>query len=59
MSEINLPPLRDVIATHGLDARKALGQHFLLDPTDRQNFASQGDLSGHGDLCLDWDSGQG
>ena len=31
MSEINLPPLRDVIATHGLDARKALGQHFLLD----------------------------
>ncbi len=29
MSE--LPPLRDVIATHGLAARKSLGQHFLLD----------------------------
>ena len=26
-----LPPLREVIATHGLDARKALGQNFLLD----------------------------
>lgn len=25
-------PLRDTIARHGLDARKALGQHFLLDP---------------------------
>ncbi|WP_072573270.1 16S rRNA (adenine(1518)-N(6)/adenine(1519)-N(6))-dimethyltransferase RsmA [Granulibacter bethesdensis] len=27
-----LPPLREVIARHGLEARKALGQHFLLDP---------------------------
>ncbi|MFQ5774516.1 MAG: 16S rRNA (adenine(1518)-N(6)/adenine(1519)-N(6))-dimethyltransferase RsmA [Kiloniellaceae bacterium] len=26
-----LPPLREVIARHGLRARKALGQHFLLD----------------------------
>lgn len=26
-----LPPLRDVIATHDLGARKSLGQHFLLD----------------------------
>ena len=26
-----LPPLRDVIARHQLGARKALGQHFLLD----------------------------
>ncbi len=26
-----LPPLRDVIATHGLRASKALGQNFLLD----------------------------
>ena len=26
-----LPPLRDVIAAHGLDARKSLGQNFLLD----------------------------
>ncbi|MDC0737309.1 16S rRNA (adenine(1518)-N(6)/adenine(1519)-N(6))-dimethyltransferase RsmA [Cognatishimia sp. SS12] len=27
----SLPPLRDVIATHDLSARKALGQNFLLD----------------------------
>ncbi|MGB0630208.1 MAG: 16S rRNA (adenine(1518)-N(6)/adenine(1519)-N(6))-dimethyltransferase RsmA [Alphaproteobacteria bacterium] len=26
-----LPPLRDVIAAHGLSARKSLGQNFLLD----------------------------
>ena len=26
-----LPPLRDVIARHGLSASKALGQNFLLD----------------------------
>lgn len=26
-----LPPLREVIARFGLDARKSLGQHFLLD----------------------------
>jgi len=26
-----LPPLRDVIAQHGLKARKSLGQNFLLD----------------------------
>jgi 16S rRNA (adenine1518-N6/adenine1519-N6)-dimethyltransferase len=27
----DLPPLREVIAAHGLSARKALGQNFLLD----------------------------
>lgn len=27
----DLPPLRDVIARHGLNARRSLGQHFLLD----------------------------
>lgn len=26
-----LPPLREIIARHGLSARRALGQHFLLD----------------------------
>ncbi len=26
-----LPPLREVIARHGLSARRSLGQHFLLD----------------------------
>lgn len=31
MSLVALPPLRDVIETHGLAARKSLGQNFLLD----------------------------
>ncbi|MGN6358093.1 MAG: 16S rRNA (adenine(1518)-N(6)/adenine(1519)-N(6))-dimethyltransferase, partial [Novosphingobium sp.] len=31
MSSIQLPPLREVIARHGLQASKALGQNFLLD----------------------------
>ena len=31
MSEDLLPPLREVIARHGLAARKALGQNFLFD----------------------------
>ncbi len=32
MTAASLPSLRETIARHGLDARKALGQHFLLDP---------------------------
>jgi len=42
-----LPPLREVIARHGLAARHALGQHFLLDGnlTDRI-VRESGDLSG-------------
>jgi 16S rRNA (adenine1518-N6/adenine1519-N6)-dimethyltransferase len=28
---MTLPPLREVIARHGLSATKALGQNFLLD----------------------------
>ncbi|MEO0363833.1 MAG: 16S rRNA (adenine(1518)-N(6)/adenine(1519)-N(6))-dimethyltransferase RsmA [Pseudomonadota bacterium] len=31
MSEDGLPPLREVIARHGLAAKKSLGQNFLLD----------------------------
>lgn len=31
MSDADLPPLREVIARHGLLARRSLGQHFLLD----------------------------
>ncbi len=31
MAPPELPPLREVIARHGLGARKSLGQHFLLD----------------------------
>ncbi len=43
----DLPPLRDVIASHGLTARKALGQNFLLDLNLTAKIArSAGDLSG-------------
>ena len=31
MGEDGLPPLRDVIAAHGLAAKKSLGQNFLFD----------------------------
>ena len=47
MSRIDdLPPLRGVIATHGLSARKSLGQNFLLDLNLTAKIARQaGDLS--------------
>ncbi|MEM1342681.1 MAG: rRNA adenine dimethyltransferase family protein, partial [Pseudomonadota bacterium] len=42
----DLPPLRDVIAAHGLSARKALGQNFLLDLNLTAKIArAAGDLS--------------
>ena len=42
-----LPPLRDVIATHGLSARKSLGQNFLLDLNLTARIArAAGDLTG-------------
>lgn len=41
-----LPPLREVIARHGLAARKALGQNFLLDLNLTAKIArAAGDLS--------------
>ncbi len=41
------PPLRDVITRYGLDARKSLGQHFLLDENLCAKIARQaGDLTG-------------
>lgn len=48
MSQIDtLPPLRDVIATHDLSARKSLGQNFLLDLNLTAKIARQaGDLTG-------------
>jgi 16S rRNA (adenine1518-N6/adenine1519-N6)-dimethyltransferase len=42
-----LPPLRDVIQRHGLDARKALGQNFLFDLNLTQKIARMaGSLEG-------------
>ena len=44
----NLPPLREVIAAHGLRAEKELGQNFLLDLNLTSRVArTAGDLTGH------------
>ncbi|MBZ9741222.1 MULTISPECIES: 16S rRNA (adenine(1518)-N(6)/adenine(1519)-N(6))-dimethyltransferase RsmA [unclassified Mesorhizobium] len=46
MSFDGLPPLRDVIERHGLQAKKALGQNFLLDLNLTGKIArSAGDLT--------------
>ncbi len=43
----DLPPLREVIAAHGLSARRSLGQNFLMDLNLTARIARQaGDLSG-------------
>ena len=47
MTKPELPSLSDTIARHGLNARKALGQHFLLDPAICARIAAlAGDLTG-------------
>jgi 16S rRNA (adenine1518-N6/adenine1519-N6)-dimethyltransferase len=44
---VNLPPLREVIARHGLAASKALGQNFLFDEQLLDRIAAiPGDLNG-------------
>ena len=44
---VTLPPLREVIAAHGLSASKALGQNFLLDEQLLARIAAiPGDLAG-------------
>ena len=47
MSDDGLPPLRDVIATHGLAAKKSLGQNFLFDLNLTRRIArAAGELNG-------------
>ena len=47
MTKPELPSLSDTIARHRLNARKALGQHFLLDPAICARIAAlAGDLAG-------------
>lgn len=48
MTTGDLPPLREVIARHGLSASKALGQNFLFDEQLLDRIAAiPGDLSGN------------
>lgn len=54
----NLPPLRDVIARYDLGAKKALGQHFLLDLNITRKIARLAEISGT-DLVLEIGPGPG
>ncbi len=46
MNGDNLPPLREVIASHGLAAKKSLGQNFLLDLNLTRKIARAAEISG-------------
>lgn len=54
----DLPPLREIIAQHGLGARKSLGQHFLLDLNITRKIARAADIAS-GDLALEIGPGPG
>jgi 16S rRNA (adenine1518-N6/adenine1519-N6)-dimethyltransferase len=41
-----LPPLREVIATHGLSAKKTLGQNFILDLNLTRRIAREAGVAG-------------
>ena len=59
MSQIDdLPPLRDVIARHGLAAKKALGQNFLLDLNVTARIARAAEIA-PGDLVYEVGPGPG
>lgn len=55
---IGLPPLREVIARHELAAKKALGQHFLLDLNITRKIARAAEIT-PGDLVLEIGPGPG
>jgi len=54
----SLPPLRDVIANHDLGAKKALGQHFLLDLNITRKIARIAEMSAS-DIALEIGPGPG
>jgi 16S rRNA (adenine1518-N6/adenine1519-N6)-dimethyltransferase len=53
-----LPPLREALAEHGLMARKAFGQHFLLDLNITRKIARLADLAA-GDRVIEVGPGPG
>ncbi len=56
--DIVLPPLRDVIDRHGLNAKKSLGQNFLLDQNITRKIVNRaGDIDGH--IAIEIGSGPG
>lgn len=54
----DLPPLREVLADHGLMARKSFGQHFLLDLNITRKIARLADLR-PGDAVIEVGPGPG
>jgi len=56
MPEADLPPLREVIAAHGLMAKKSLGQNFLLDLNLTRKIAR---AAGPLDDCVVYEVGPG
>jgi 16S rRNA (adenine1518-N6/adenine1519-N6)-dimethyltransferase len=56
MSLDQLPPLRDLLATHGIFANKGFGQHFLLDLNLTRKIAR---LAGPLDACVTIEVGPG
>ncbi|THD62892.1 16S rRNA (adenine(1518)-N(6)/adenine(1519)-N(6))-dimethyltransferase RsmA [Phenylobacterium sp.] len=58
MSLETLPPLRDVLAEHGLMAKKAFGQHFLLDLNITRKIARLAEV-GAGDRVIEVGPGPG
>jgi 16S rRNA (adenine1518-N6/adenine1519-N6)-dimethyltransferase len=55
---LDLPPLRESLAAHGLLANKAFGQHFLLDLNITRKIARLATL-GAGDLVIEVGPGPG
>jgi len=58
MNHDGLPPLREVIARHGLMARKSLGQNFLLDLNLTAKIARAAGISS-GDMVIEVGPGPG
>ena len=54
----DLPPLRDALAEHGLMAKKAFGQHFLLDLNITRKIARLSEV-GEGDTVIEVGPGPG
>jgi 16S rRNA (adenine1518-N6/adenine1519-N6)-dimethyltransferase len=58
MSLADLPPLREALEAHGLWAKKAFGQHFLLDLNITRKIARLAEV-GAGDLVIEVGPGPG
>ena len=54
----DVPPLREVIARHGINARRALGQHFLMDANLTTRIARAAQLMA-GDTAIEVGAGPG